>query len=731
MSLHVAWERVGEGPPLLLIQGLGYARWGWEPVVPLLARSFDVLLFDNRGIGASDTPLGPYTTAAMAGDALQVLDEAGVERAHVLGTSLGGMIAQELALTAPHRVDRLVLACTTPGGPRAHAMPSATVDLMLRRATLREFTENALEPAVRPELVERIVAHREAEAQGYAAWSAQAAAGAGFDAYDRLGALSAPTLVLHGDGDTVVDRRNAELLAELLPDARLSIYEGLGHLFFWNEPERFAREVTEFLLLTLDRWIRDRARATPDRVAIDFCGRELSYAELDERSERLAAGLAAAGLHAGDRVATLTGTNPEHVVVFFACAKAGLVLVPLNWRLAGPELAYQLGDAEPAVLLHDGEHAQTAAGLHDRSAGLEELAADGGYLGPAPADDDGLLLVYTSGTTGRPKGALLTHANCFWTNLAFDLATGVSGDDVVLAVLPQFHCGGWNVHPLLAWWKGARVVLEPSFDASRALSLIAAKRVTTMMGVPANYLFMAQDSAFASADLSSLRRAVVGGAPMPEALLDTWAERGVEIVQGYGLTEAAPNVLVLPPEDAARKRGCAGKPYPHVDVELREPETGAVVVGPGEGELVVRGPNVFAGYWRNPDATAEALAGGWLHTGDVAQRDDEGYYRIVGRTKDVVISGGENVYPAEIENVLHEHAAVAEAAVVGVPDERWGEVGLAFVALRGETTEEELLAFCRERLARYKVPKGVRFVDALPRNAMNKVAKAELLELVA
>ena len=209
---------------------------------------------------------------------------------------------------------------------------------------------------------------------------------------------------------------------------------------------------------------------------------------------------------------------------------------------------------------------------------------------------------------------------------------------------------------LLAWWKGAQG--DPRADVRLQVArcaLIDEKRVTTMMGVPANYLFMAEEPAFATADLSSLRRAVVGGAPMPEALLDAWRERGVEIVQGYGLTEAAPNVLVLPPEDAVRKRGCAGKPYPHVDVELRDPETRAVVDGPGEGELVVRGPNVFAGYWRNAEATAATVVDGWLHTGDVARRDDEGYYRIVGRTKEVVISGGENVYPAEVENVLHEH----------------------------------------------------------------------------
>ncbi|MDQ3669252.1 MAG: AMP-binding protein, partial [Actinomycetota bacterium] len=341
---------------------------------------------------------------------------------------------------------------------------------------------------------------------------------------------------------------------------------------------------------------------------------------------------------------------------------------------------------------------------------------------------DPLLLIYTSGTTGKPKGALLTHANCFWTNLSFGLATGLSGDDIVLQTLPQFHVGGWNVQALLAWWQGATVVLERGFDAARSLELIAAKRVTTTMGVPATYLFMAQEPAFPGVDLSSLRRAVVGGAPMPESLLATWQERGVSIVQGYGLTEAAPNVLCLPPEDAVRRRGWAGKPYPHVEVALRDVASGRLLDGPARGELVVRGPNVFAGYWRNPEATREAFADRWLLTGDVAERDDEGYYRIRGRLKDMFISGGENVYPAEVEGVLHEHPAVAEAAVFGVPDERWGEVGLAAVVLEtpGSAGEEELLAHCRERLAPYKVPRLLRFVEALPHSGTNKVLKGEL-----
>jgi len=254
--MKLAWERHGSGPPLLLIHGLGYARWGWEPVLPGLAERFDIVLFDNRGIGESDAPPGPYSVVEMAADAVQVLDEAGIERAHVVGTSLGGMIAQELALTHAERVDRLVLACTTPGGPKAHPMPQVTVALMAEAATLepavalRRFVENALAPAsvaAHPELVDRIMAHRLATAQQPAAWAAQASAGATFDAYDRLGALAAPTLVQHGGEDVVVDPQNADLLVELLPDARIERFSGTGHLFFWEEPERFVASVSAFL----------------------------------------------------------------------------------------------------------------------------------------------------------------------------------------------------------------------------------------------------------------------------------------------------------------------------------------------------------------------------------------------------------------------------------------------------------------------------------------------------
>ena len=483
--------------------------------------------------------------------------------------------------------------------------------------------------------------------------------------------------------------------------------------------------------LTLGRWLADRARTTPQRVAIRFLGQDLTYAELDSRATRLAAGLAARGLRRGDRLATLTTTSPDHVATFFACARLGVALQPISWRLASAEVAYQLEDAEPSLLLASDDYAELArkAGTKVEIARIGDptLEADG-EVEDVARDHDPLLLVYTSGTTGKPKGALLSHANCFWTNLSFDRTTSLRDGDVVLQVLPQFHVGGWNVQPLLAWWKGATVVLEPAFDAARALDLIAEHGVTTMMGVPATYLFLAQEPGFAVADLSSLRLAVVGGAPMPEALLETWIARGIEIVQGYGLTEAAPNVLCLPPEEATRKLGFAGKPYPHVDVALRDADTGALVEGTGTGELVVRGPNVFAGYWRNAEATEAAFADGWLLTGDVAERDAEGFYRIAGRIKDMVISGGENVYPAEIEDVLHAHPAVLEAAVVGVPDERWGEACAAFVVLRegSNVGTEELQRLCRDQLARFKVPKTFAFVDALPRSSMGKVLKDEL-----
>jgi fatty-acyl-CoA synthase len=350
--------------------------------------------------------------------------------------------------------------------------------------------------------------------------------------------------------------------------------------------------------------------------------------------------------------------------------------------------------------------------------------------GAPVGDDDPLLMIYTSGTMRRPRGAVLTHANCFWTSLSLSRTLPIQSGDVVLSILPQFHIGAWTIQNLLAWWTGARVVLERGFDPGRVLRLIGEKRVTTMMGVPANYLFLAQHPAFAAADLSSFRYAVVGGAPMPEPLLRTWLARGVRLAQGYGLTEAAPNVLCLRPEDARDHVGSAGTPYPHVDVALADPVSGALLDGPGAGELLVRGPNVFAGYWRDPEATAFALRDGWLHTGDLVERDAAGYHRILDRVDDVFISGGENVSPAEVENVLMTHPGVGDVAVIGVPDEKWGEAVKAVIvpAIGTSPTEAELIAYARERLGGFKLPKSVDFAEALPRTPSGKLLKRTLRE---
>jgi len=500
-------------------------------------------------------------------------------------------------------------------------------------------------------------------------------------------------------------------------------------------------------LHTLGRWTRDRAVATPDRVAVDDRGVVLTYRELDDRASRLAENLLDRGFGVGDRIATITGNSADHVVVFFACAKAGLVLVPLSWRLSPRELALQIEKADPALLLVEDEFTTLAAATTRRLVQPPVVRALGGSgietnvphpvrstLEDAPVrravrDDDALLIIFTSGTQGTPHGAILTHANCFWTNLALSRTAEITSSDIVLAVMPQYHVGGWNVQPLLAWWVGATVVLERTFDPGRVLQLIQERGITTTMGVPANYLFLSEHPAFVSTDLSSLRHAIVGGAPMPEPLLRTWHSRGVALTQGYGLTEASPNVLCLPDEDARTKVGLAGKPYPHVEVAVADPVTGEHLEGEASGELIVRGPSVFPGYFREPELSAVTLRGGWLHTGDLVHRDADGYFRVVDRISDIYISGGESISPSEVENVLSGHPGVADVAAVGVPDERWGEVGVAFVVLRqGVATDaKELLDLCAAQLAAYKVPRQIVILPKLPRSAANKVLRRVLV----
>ncbi len=297
-------------------------------------------------------------------------------------------------------------------------------------------------------------------------------------------------------------------------------------------------------------------------------------------------------------------------------------------------------------------------------------------------DDDALLMIFTSGTEGASKAAVLTHANCFWTNLSLSRTLDLGSTDVVLAVLPQFHVGGWNIQPLLAWWTGATVVLERGFEPGRVLQLIAERGVTMLMGVPTQYLMLAEHPDFAHAELGSLRHAVVGGAPMPAPLLRIWHRRGVALSQGYGLTEASPMCCAWPTRTPPGWLATPASPTRTYRSPWRTPSPARSSTAPPPVSCWCGGPGVFAGYFRDPAATAAVLADGWLRTGDLVERDAAGYIKVVDRLKDIYISGGENVAPAEVEAALLSHPAVAQAAVVGVEDERWGESGIAFVVVR-------------------------------------------------
>jgi fatty-acyl-CoA synthase len=494
-------------------------------------------------------------------------------------------------------------------------------------------------------------------------------------------------------------------------------------------------------------WIAHHARNSGNDVAcVDLHeNRRLTYRELDARVNRLAGWLKAAGVGRGERAAILAQNTTDHFELQFACGRLGAIFTPLNWRLTVPELSFIVGDAAPRVLIHDPEFAETAAALVRVVPGLKLLQR----LGPASdyeralasaeplaapdvvTHDDVSTIMYTSGTTGRPKGAMITHGMTFWNCVNLGGPAEVSFATVTLTVLPLFHTGGLNCYSNPVFHAGGQVLVPRVFDPGEALRMIAdpAVGLTHFFGVPAHYQFMLQHPDFERTDLSRLRVAGVGGAPMPVPLLEAWLARGVALIQGYGMTETSPGVLCLDRRDAARKIGSAGKPLLHTETRVVDDQGNDVPRGQ-MGELWVRGPNITPGYWNRPEANKASFTDGWLHTGDAARVDDEGYYYIVDRTKDMYISGGENVYPAEVESVLYQIPQLAEAAVIGVPDERWGEVGKAIVAVKpGQVlTEAQILDHCRENLARYKLPRFIEFVEALPRNATGKVHKPTLRE---
>jgi fatty-acyl-CoA synthase len=489
-------------------------------------------------------------------------------------------------------------------------------------------------------------------------------------------------------------------------------------------------------------WVGRWGRACPEREAlVDVpAGRRYTYGDLAREVHRAARYLRGdLGVGRGDRVAVLALNRSETIVLFFAASRIGAILVPLNFRMPPGELAYLVGDARPTALFYDEANRAAAAALgpeeiRGRLVPLEGGAGAGSSGGPpwesSPDDPppevdiqgtDPQLIIYTSGTTGLPKGVILTHrmitANAVNTHIGWDLRA----DDRTVLHSALFYTAGWNIFTLpLFHCRGANVLIR-GFDADLVLDLIARERLTVFFGVPTMYQMLLDSPRFEEADFSSMRFMVSGGAPLPRGVVEAFENRkGIHLREGYGLTEAGPNNFL-----ADGKRGSVGHPMPHVDVKLVD--DGGREVPPGQdGELLLRGEHLCAGYWNKPEESARAFEGGWFRTGDLARIDADGHLAIVGRKKDMFISGGINIYPAEIERVLERHPHVEEVAVIGVPDGKWGEVGKALVVLKAGTTLtlKEVAQFLQDRLGRYKIPKYLAVVPELPRTAASgKVQK--------
>jgi len=532
-------------------------------------------------------------------------------------------------------------------------------------------------------------------------------------------------------------------------------------------------------------WVARRARRTPDRVAVLHGDDRLTYARLHDRVTRLAHGLRGLGVRRGDRIAYLGPNHPAFLETLFAAGTLGAILVPLNTRLAVPELARHLADSGSRTLIHGTGQDGAVTGLRS-SAPVRDVIALGepaggelGYAGLLAAGpgtdideavglDDPCLIMYTSGTTGRARGATLSHGNITWNAINVVVDADFRQDEVALVVAPLFHTAALNMLCLPTLLKGGAVLIEPGFEPGRALDLIEGHRVTSLFGVPAVYDAMAAHPRWAGADLSSLRMLLCGGAPVPEATIRGYTSRGLTFIQGYGMTEASPGALLLDAAHVESKAGSAGVPHFFTDVRVVRPDMTPAPAGE-TGEIVVAGPNVMPGYWNRPHATAAVLAWGgtapagghprtpggpetprrptgprdsvasvaaeladgpWLRSGDAGTTDGDGYVFVVDRIKDMIISGGENIYPAEVENVLREHPAVADCGVIGVPDTRWGEAGRAVVVLRpgAEASEADLLGFLDGKIARFKIPKSVRFTGELPRTGTGKILKKRLRE---
>ncbi len=495
--------------------------------------------------------------------------------------------------------------------------------------------------------------------------------------------------------------------------------------------------------------ILKRAELSPDAQAVTFEGKSQTFAEFGERIRSIAGVLRDGGVCQGDRVGYIGLNHPCFLETLYACGCLGAIFVPLNFRLTGPEVRFIANDAGIQTMLADDNfialiddqknhlHCRRYISIEDDAKGwdrLEILLTDREPLSLIEhvSEDDIALIMYTSGTTGLPKGAMLTHGNIFWNtvNVCF-IEENMKGASLTCA--PLFHIGGLNVTTHASLAKGIEVILHRSFDPGSVLQDIEKYKVSTMFGAPTMFLMMAQHEAFEATDFSSIISVTCGAAPVPVPLIETYAAKGVSFCQGYGLTETAPFASILSSNLATKKIGSAGLAPMYTELRIVDKDNKPLRANE-RGEVCIKGPNVMKGYWNCPDATAEAIDElGWFHSGDIGYLDQEGFLYICDRVKDMVITGGENVYPAEIENILYGHKAVAEVAVVGMPDEKWGEALVAVVALNPDTELglEELRKYAEPKLARYKLPSRLHIVDILPRNPAGKVQKFLLREQLA
>jgi fatty-acyl-CoA synthase len=497
-------------------------------------------------------------------------------------------------------------------------------------------------------------------------------------------------------------------------------------------------------------YLARRELYSPEKLAFIDAGKSpewrLTFREANRRADRLANWLRSQGIEKGDRVAILARDGYEHLDVFFACAKIGAIHTALNWRLHWRELLEIFQYTTPRVLIfsddfkenvaHITAHVQLST-LHLDGDGLPaslhfettlQSAPDAPATCPSLDAEDIAALIFTGGTTGLPKAAQVSHRMIAWNTLN-TVIHDVTHNDVYLNVFPMFHTGGLFVYTLPQVIFGGTTIFIRQFEPAQVLTLLERERVTIFAAVPTMYQLLATAPNWDSADLSSLRFCTSGGAPLPVPLVEKYTkEKNIRFKQGFGMTEFGPGIFALAPEDAIRKAGSIGRPNFYVEAQIVD-EANSLLSPNEPGELILKGPSYCSGYFNNPAATAAAVdERGFFHTGDLAYYDEEGYFYIVDRKKDMFISGGENVYPAEIEKVLYQHPAVHMCAVIGLPDPTWGEVGKACVVLKpgGSATEEELLKFMTKRLAKYKAPKSVSFMSSLPISAAGKILKREL-----